>query len=318
MAEETLTIESVFNPDVDSFDNERSFSDLKFVIPGMEKPLLLHKSTLGKGSLHLRQVMKRKQTADSDDKDTVVWLFDTKKDIDRQCLVKALRYLYGDTVVVGLKDGECCAMISTFIRLQISNLDEVVTKLIEFATKQAMKDAKKGTDLLLQTQDYPECCDRKICELEQSLVSVVLTSKNICESYDIVVNKCLMRLPSHYLDIAQFGPPHSQFSEFHVRVQYVKTHKEEMNKGEKQDIMMKCDWTKLDSAEMKELDKLSIFSTRFMMSVYQTVLENTEKERDLERKQNQIRIEALESIIQENSLLNLHMMKQIKTLILMC
>ena len=185
-----------------------------------------------------------------------------------------------------------------------------MTKLIEFATKQAMKDVKKGAELLLQMQDYPECCDGKICELEQSLVSVVLTSKNICENYDIVVNKCLMRLPPRFLDIAQFGAPHSQFSEFHVRVQYVKTHNEVMNKEEKQGVIMKCDWTKLDSAEMKELDKLWIFSTRFLMSVYQTVLENMEKERDLERKQNQIRTEALESIIHENSLLNLHMINK--------
>ena len=302
-----MTLVSVFSDEVESFDNEDSFSDLKFVIGGLEKPLLLHKRILAKGSSLVQKIMKCKQTAESNDRDMVVWPFDTKKAVDRQCLVKAPRYLYGDTVVVELKDGECCAMISTFTRLQMKHLDEVITKLAEFAVKGVTNDVKDCAELLVQMQDYPECFDRTICKLEQSFVDVVLTSKNLCENYDIVVNKCLMALPPRYLDFAHFGAPHTQFSEFHVRAQYVKTHKEEMNKEEKQGIVMKCDWTKLDSAEMKELDKLSIFSTRFMMSVYQTVLENTEKERDIERKQNQIRTEALESIIQENSSLNLHM-----------
>ena len=303
MEEETLTLVSVFSDDVVSFDNEDSFSDLKFVIPGLKRPLLVHKQTLAKGSSLIQKVMKCKQTADSEDKDTIEWPFDTKKDIDKQCLVKALRYLYGDKAVVGMEDGECCAMISTFIRLQITHLDDVITQLVEFATKQAKKDVKKGAELLVKMQDYPECCDGTSCELEKSLVDVVLTSKNLCENYDTVVDKCLMALPPRYLDVAQFGAPHSQFSEFHVRAQYVKTHNEEMRTEDKQEVMMRCDWTKLESAELKELDELGVVDLRNMLSMYHTVLENTEKERCSEMRQNQNRVDALESIIQENRLL---------------
>ena len=280
MGEETLTLVSVFSDDVESFDNEDMFPDLKFVIGGLEKPLLLHKRILAKGSSLVQKIMKCKQTAESDDKDTIVWPFDTNRDTDRQCLVKALRYLYGDTVVVELKDGECCAMISTFTRLQMTHLDEVITKLVEFAVKQAMKDVKNGAELLIQMQDYPECFDRTICKLEQSLVSIVLTSKNICENYDAVVNRCLMALPPRYLDVAQFGAQHTQSSEFHVRAQYVKAHMEGMDTEEKQGIMMKCDWTKLESAELRELDELGVVDPRNMLSIFNTVLENTEKERD--------------------------------------
>ena len=305
MEEETLTLASVFSVDVESFDNEGMFPDLKFVVAGLERPLLLHKHTLAKGSLLVQRIMRCKQKEESDDKDTIAWPFDTNKDVDRECLVKALRYLYGDTVVVGLNNGECCAMISTFIRLQMTHLDEVMTKLVEYAVKQAMKDVKNGAQLLVQMQDYPECCGEAICKLEQSLVDVVLTSKNICENNDVVVDKCLMRLPPRYLDMAQFGPPHTQFSEFQVRAHYVKTHKEEMDMEEKQDIMMKCDWTKLKSAELKELGELGVVDPHNMLSIYHTVLENTEKERVAEMKQEKWQIEALNSIIQENCLLNL-------------
>ena len=197
-------------------------------------------------------------------------------------------------------------MISTFIRLQMEHLDDVITQLVAFAVKLAKNHVKDGAELLVQMQDYPECCDGKTYKMEQSLVSVVLASNNIYENYETVVDKCLMRLPPHYLDAAQFGAPHSQFSEFHIRAQYVKIHQEEMDTEEKQDIMMKCDWTKLESAELKELDELGVVDPRNMLFIYHTALENTEKERDSERKQNKQRTEELESIIQESSLLNSH------------
>ena len=311
MTDKTLTLLPVFNDDMESFDNEDLFPDLDFVIKGLKKPLLLHKSTLAKGSLFIQKIMRCKQIAESDDKDTIEWPFDTKKAIDRQSLVKALRFIYGDTLVVGMKDGECCAMISTFIRLQLTHLDEVITKLVEFSVKHAMEDVKNGAELLIEMQEYPECCDGTSCELEQLLVDIVLTSKNICEHHGTVVDRCLMTLPPHYLDIAEFGPPHSQFSEFQVRAQYVRAHNEELSMEEKQAIMMKCDWTKLESAELKELEKLGVVDQCNMLTIYHSVLENTEKKRDAEKKQNKSLIETMESIIQENCLLIVQLEKNV-------
>lgn len=312
--EETLTLKPNFPDNVDSFDNEDSFSDLDFVVAGLERPLMLHKMIVGRASAFAQKIMKCKQTADSEDKNTIVWPFDTTKDVDRDALKKALRFFYGNSAVVGMKDGECCAMIATLIRLQLIHMDDVIEKLINFAVEQGMKDVRAGAELLILMQDYPELCDETTCKLEQELTKVVLTSKNISENSDVIVDNCLMSLPAKFLDMTEYGALHTQFSEFHVRLQYVRTHVDDLESEEKQEIMMKCDWTKLQSNELKQLCDLGIFGTQLMISIYQSILENTEKERDEERlkrkkveeEKNMVlkRENSLESFIEENSLLN--------------
>ena len=72
-----------------------------------------------------------------------------------------------------------------------------------------------------------------------------------------------------------------------------------MKKEEKQDVMMRCDWTKLESAELKELDELGVVSPHNMVSIYHNVLVKTEKERDEEREKNK-KEQSAKAIMKKN------------------
>ena len=319
--EETLTLVSFFSNNVESFDNDESFPDMKFTISGLEKPLALHKNILGRASQFVNKTLKCKSLTNSEDnhlsqrrlsgwhpvswftdrstqrstetnknsedKDSIEWPFDTNNEVDRDALLKSLRFCYGETVSVGVKGGECCAMIAALFRLQVTCLDEVVGQLTDFAVKQATKEVKNGTQLLKDIQRYPECCESTKFNLEERLVKVVLTANNICESYETVVDNCLMELPEKYLDMTEFGAAHTKYSEFHVRAQYIIKHDEEMETSEKQEILKKCELTELYGRELRELEKLGIIESTTMIQTYQSVLEKMEKQRDAESQRAQ-------------------------------
>ena len=87
-----------------------------------------------------------------------------------------------------------------------------------------------------------------------------------------------MKLPMQFLDVAEYGEPHTQFSEFSVRAQYVKEHDNTLSKGEKEMIMKKCDWTKLMSDELMKLRELDVLGKDAMTEARSQALENVEKE----------------------------------------
>ena len=60
-SENRVTIKSPFPDNIDSFNNEESFTDLDFTIPGMEAPLHLHKLILAKASVMLDSLLKTKK-----------------------------------------------------------------------------------------------------------------------------------------------------------------------------------------------------------------------------------------------------------------
>ena len=180
---------------------------------------------------------------------------------------------------VGTRDGECCAMIATLSRLQLTCLDIVVTELKAFAISQAEKDARVGAELMVATQDYPECRNVNICELDRDIARVVFTTKNLCDHYEEVVENCLMTLPPEYLDMVDFGEPHTRCSEFNIRLQYVKHKGENMSADDKRKEMNKCDLTKLNGDELGELKKLGIVEPETMKEMYEHALERTESEK---------------------------------------
>ena len=70
----------------------------------------------------------------------------------------------------------------------------------------------------------------------------------------------------------------TQFSEFSIRTRYIKEHDDDLSKSEKEIIVLKCDWTELQSKELKELRGLGIVGQEMMTELCDKVLENTEKE----------------------------------------
>ena len=278
---EFIIIKSPYGDNIELFDNEEMLSDLLFVYGEEEdtEGLQLHRGILGRGSRLAQGLLKSKEMTESPDANQMGWVFDTKKKVDRDMLVTALRFCYGESMRVGTRDGECCAMIATLSRLQLTCLDKVVTELKAFAISQAEKDARVGAELMVATQDYPECRNVNICELDRDIARVVFTTKNLCDHYEEVVENCLMTLPPEYLDMVDFGEPHTRYSEFNIRLQYVKHKGENMSADDKRKEMNKCDLTKLNGDELGELKKLGIVEPETMKEMYEHALERTESEK---------------------------------------
>ena len=278
--ETQILVESPFKNNRELFNNNDMFPDMAFVVPGLERPLLLHKGIMAKTSKFVQGLLKAKESAKSGDANRIEWPFDTTNKVDRDALVKVLRFCYDETMTVNAKGGELCAVIAALCRLQMTSLQEMVAKLTQFAVEQSEKDVSVGVEMLKETQLYAECRNPNTVELDKALAKVVLTPKNISEHFENVVNNCLMMLPMEYLDMAEYGEAHTQFSEFSVRAQYVKEHGSALSKADQEMIMKKCDWTILLSGELKELKKLNVVGQDVMIDLCNQVLSNTEKERD--------------------------------------
>lgn len=274
-----LTICSPFGNVIELFDNKDSFPDLKFVIPGLKDALNLHRGIVGQRSKLVQGLLKAKEAANSTDANKIEWVFDTSKEVDRAALVKGLRFCYGETLSVNAQQGECCAVIAALFRLQLTCLDDIVPQLVEYTVNQAKKDPLLGTKLVMETQFYPECCAPNTCEVDKALAKVVFTAENICQNYEAVVKGCLMKLPMEYLDMVEYGKPHTLYSEFALRTLYVKEHDKILSRDEKQILLSKCDWTKLRSGELITLRELEIVGQDVMTEASDKVLESTEKER---------------------------------------
>ena len=262
----------------DWFDKEDTFSDLDFIIAGLEKPLKLHKTILLQTSKFVKGILKAKQASKSASCNEIRWMFDTSKEADREALVKVLRFCYGDTITVGVDNGECCAVIAALFRLQVICAVDTVAKLSNFAKEQAETNLRAGVELLMATQQYPECSNTNLCALDKQLAKHVLSKKRIQEHHDTVVDQCLMKLPVVFLDIARYSKAHTKWSEFTVRTRYVRFNSGSLNQKEKEAIMKKCDWNTLMSRELNQLVQLGFVEQDTIIAMYHSVLERTERE----------------------------------------
>ena len=263
-----------------AFDNEETSPNLTFVIQGLEKPLRLHKDTLCRVSKYIERVLKEKQEKGEDNSE-IVWMFDTTKEVDKQVIVKALRFCYGESISVGVKDGECCAMISVLKKLDIVCEESTSEDLITFARDESKKEMKTGVELLKYVQDYQECIDKRMGE---KIASVVFTKKNVIEHFDTIVGECLMNLPSQYLDLVEYEEGHGEKSEFQVKLGYIREH-EELGKEEKERIMKKCRWDDLKYQEMKDLKELDAVGAESLWEICEALFKHEEFEMEKHEKE---------------------------------
>ena len=277
-AGDKLEIEPHFGDNVELFDNEELFPDLELVVQGLDAPLHLHKIILTKTSKLMEGLIKTKHVTKSQNENQIEWMFDTSEKVDRDALLNVLRFCYGEKMRVGKGEGECCAVIAALFRLQVTCTNEVVAKLTDFTVSCAKEDLAFGAMMLKDAQRYPECRSQNACDLNQALAKVVLTSKNICEHSE-VVSECLLNLPPEFLDLAEFGEPHTKWSEFNMRVEYLKGHCEVLQQEEKDTIMRKCKLTFLRSEELKQLRRLNLVGKDVMLDMCESVLERTEQEK---------------------------------------
>ena len=272
--EGTVEVIPPYAPMIENFDNPDTHPDLELAVTGMEKPLQLHKCTITHASKRLHEILRERKDM------RLECPCDINDEVDREVLVKALRFCYGETQNVDTKNGECCAMIAMLTRLQVTCLDETVKTLINFAVSEAKRKMEVGVELLKACTRYDECCGLSALSLDKKLAAIVLTKDNMYEHYKEIVDDCLMVLPPEYLTLAEYGEPHTRCSEFCLRAKYVRYHSKEMSQEEKQALVTKCDWSTLNSQELRELRLADIIDKDKLLEAYEKALEYSEIENE--------------------------------------
>ena len=279
LAAPSLEIKSPYGDNIAIFDNAESFPDLELVVRGLESPLHLNKCIVVRGSMLFRALINVKKSAGNPDSNKVEWMFNTESEVERKALLCALCFCYGETMHIKAEGHECCALISALKQLRVTCVGDVVTRITDFVVNHAEKDVLFGTKTLMASQSYPECCSDD-CQLNTRLAQAVFTKKRMCENYDCVVSDCLMRLSPEYLDMAVYGEPHTKTSEFNVRVEYVRRNSERLSQEEKERIVKQCDFSSLNTCELKQLKQLRVVDDETAAQLCEKALENAEKERD--------------------------------------
>ena len=275
--EHCVEIVPPFTNEVDSFDNAESYPDMELVISGMKKPLKLHRKIVACASGQMKKMM-------DEGEHQMEWPYDTSKEGEKEALVKALRFCYGETLSVGIKNEECFQMIVAFKRLQVTCLDEVLTTLTTFVVYEASQNIETGVDLLKGCIRHKECCGTEQCSLDKKLTAIVLSKENMQNHFEKAVNGCLMTLPPEYLDVVVYGESHTKCSEFCLRMQYVRCHPNELSNEEKHKLMVRCDWSALNSQELKEPLLRAFVGTEELLYAYEKALEFRERENENTKK----------------------------------
>ena len=302
MCDGTVEVVPSFPNDIESFDNPDSYPELEFVVEGMEKPLHLHRKILAHASGRAKEMLNERKNL------RLEWSYDTTSKVDREALVKALLFCYGETQTVGTKNGECIALIVALARLRVTCLGDVVALLSNFAMDEAKRNLEIGVELLKACAGYKEMSDTSQLGLDKKLAAIVLTKDNMQEHYKEVVDECLMVLPPEYLMIAEFGEPHTRWSEFCLTMRYVRFHANKLNREQKQGMITKCDLSTLNSHELRELRMADIIDKDELLEAHEKTLvyceiENERAtamtrriERKMEEKVNEIEKERDEEI----------------------
>jgi len=129
-------------------------------------------------------------------------------------------FCYGEKQL--FKATECAAALLVLLQLELKNCKDVEGKIEEYMKKIAKKDVSKGVKMLEDCVVKYEMDDnekmKKFCEY---MAKILVTKDNIKNHSELVIN-CLMKLPSYYLDIVEYGDAHTDNSEFNIRICYIK------------------------------------------------------------------------------------------------
>lgn len=254
---------------------ETSRNDLDVVVSGSMLLMSLPMMTLAAASKLVSGMRERNELIQCDGKYKLMWKHDMSQDVDKESLVKVLKLCRGDTIRVGVKNGECCAVIAALFRLDLWCATEVATKLCDFAEEQARRNVVFGATLLKTSSRYPECCDQRWCTLNTRLAKIVLSKDMICHEYGTVVDGCLMALEPRYLDMAEYGEPNTRWGEFSVRTRYIRYHTG-LQTQEKMDIL-KHHLGSLTKEKLEVLEQLGVLKPDILFSLYVSLQDKTEK-----------------------------------------
>jgi len=238
-----LVVPSKFVNNISNFDSKDSCYDIEFVIPGRSKPLCLHMSHLKKTSVLLASVFKGQSSNTlcrftKGSPSRLEWLHEkaATSETYREVLVKWLRFCYGEDQM--FSSHECPAALAASFQLHLSCLDEIKTLIESYMTHVTKKDLKRGARMLTDCATvWDECHNERMSRIDRKLAKVLFTHDNMKKHPVTVVDRCLMSLPAEYLDMAEYSKTPDELDECHVRMKYVKCHKDKLNEKQQREIM---------------------------------------------------------------------------------
>ena len=249
-ATKDVVVKSPFQDNSDMFGNPASFPEVTLRVRGMESPIHLHKYIIAPKCCSLTEMLG---TSDSIDLP-----LDVSNEADRNALIKVLQFCYGKPLSLFTDSEECCAVIATLIRLQVQNRQDAVKTILRSVISSSQQDLRVAALHLKTCVKYEECCTDECMNLDQMLSKIVLTRKNIEEHSDIVVDGCLMDLPPQFLDMCEYGEPHSETGAFCIRCRYVEKHKNDIDVGTLKTVMECVCSEDLNGAEFSQLLGLGV------------------------------------------------------------
>ena len=257
---------------------EITTSDVFFRIQGRRKPLYLHSEVVGAASGLLDSLFQAKRNCVSVNgafSYTVTWNSGPSKAdaYYRSALSKMLQLCYGGTQ--SFSSDECCAALAAAIQLQLKCQKFIEERIKSYMIEVATKNVVIGVKVLLQSAlTYDECHCDYTNRIDLDLAKVVLKQNNITRYYDLVVDGCLMKLPSYYLDLAEYGEAHSRESEFRVREKYVKRYHSVISKTEQKRIILLCSLETLGFDELTAMQRLDVLTPDELNSFFIRVVKS--------------------------------------------
>ena len=275
----SLSIHSPFSGNITNFDNGDSFPDLEMQIPGLDKPIHLHSMVLGQSSKTLAMALRSNSTPccryDASAR-RMVWTYEITADdaVYRNVLVKWLRFCYGEDQTFEAE--ECPAALVALLHVQLLNCLEKVKESIEnFMLEKAKSDVAVGVKMIEACVNRYDHVREK--RFRESLFRSVMTKNNF-ETHFETLSCSLMNMPSCYLDMVEYGDPHSARSEFSMRARYVKYNGSRLDVEEKRKVMRRCKVNELGSEEMEELESMRVLSEREIIDIHRSVLKRRDEE----------------------------------------
>ena len=274
-----LTIKSPFPDNRDMFNSQDSacFADAEIVIPGREKPLQLHRGILCRASEAFKGMFRCKASVHglfSDEARQINGFLEMTEGEGAEAFVQWLRFCYGAPLEVC--NDTAVALLMTLPLLQLCNCESVQRMLEDYIIAAAKTNFETGAAMLCRCAQFEEFKGEQFGAVGKAVAQIVFTAKNLASCRETIVDKCLMQMPFEYLDIVQYGNPRTDISEFAIRKQYVLCNDEKLSAEMKTIIMKKCDWKKLNCAELKELFGLGVISKEELADLSMERLEKCE------------------------------------------
>ena len=257
--------------------NNAQFADVELVAPEFNKTFLVSRLALGAASQTLKDVIAGKQsqwlklqgttnkglmriewttnkkTGNNNDENTGL------RNAEAKALEKVVRLCYGETQRV--EAHECVVTLAMIVRLQVKGWEKMVCEMVEWMKNKARNDVCAGVAMLHDCVCFEECGIQGLVKNEKGsndsveavIAKQVLTKEKMKEHRGAVVEEGLMELPVRFLFMSEFCEAHTSLSEFAVCRRYVMFHTNDLNKKQKEQVMMQCGMDELGHGELEQL-----------------------------------------------------------------